>query len=438
MTRAWRVLPPIAVAVVLFASATPWPDDWDGIGFLESVNRFDLDRFAPHPPGYPVYVALLNVAALLVRDPMRAAIVVAVTSGVVAFLATRDAIDNESPLARNLVALACVANPLAWRAFTGVGSEAPALALTALSCWALVRSRERMGGVLLGLALGARLSWAPLFLVLPLIAPRASLKKIFAFMAVGTLAWLAPLIALVGPAHWLSLLSVHFAGHAQRWGGTAITDPRWGERSLLLLRDVFIDGVGVDADALGAFIALSVGTLLFVSRRHGFRRSWLLLLIPYSIWIFVGQNLRAQPRHALPVVVGLVLWCGLTAVRANAGRVALPILIAILVRTASDATNRATVAPVGAQLVAWMRDRPSAVVFGGASARFFADTDLRSRAFTAASMGDMEIALGKLDTLPRSVFVTGEVEGHPTSSIVRLCRPPRIDRSGCLSVYRAE
>jgi len=27
------------------------PDDWDGVGFVESVRDFDLARFRPHPPG---------------------------------------------------------------------------------------------------------------------------------------------------------------------------------------------------------------------------------------------------------------------------------------------------------------------------------------------------------------------------------------------------
>ncbi|MDP9148513.1 MAG: hypothetical protein M3O36_01015, partial [Myxococcota bacterium] len=77
-----RLLAAAAYAVLSFASAPPWPDDWDGVGFVESIRDFDLARFRPHPPGYPVYVALLRVVAAVVRDPTRAATLTSVLSGV--------------------------------------------------------------------------------------------------------------------------------------------------------------------------------------------------------------------------------------------------------------------------------------------------------------------------------------------------------------------
>ncbi|MDP8998708.1 MAG: hypothetical protein M3O46_01205, partial [Myxococcota bacterium] len=91
--RAWpvRALVVASYAALLFASAPPWPDDWDGVGFVESVRDFDLARFHPHPPGYPVYVALLRAAAWVVRDPMCACVLVAVASGVLAIALAWDA-----------------------------------------------------------------------------------------------------------------------------------------------------------------------------------------------------------------------------------------------------------------------------------------------------------------------------------------------------------
>ena len=58
-----RAVAPMALLLLLLAvSAPPWPDDWDGLGFLASIKKFDMDHFAPHPPGYPVYVALLRAS----------------------------------------------------------------------------------------------------------------------------------------------------------------------------------------------------------------------------------------------------------------------------------------------------------------------------------------------------------------------------------------
>jgi hypothetical protein len=129
------IVPSLAVSgyVALAAATAPaWPDDWDGIGFLESVRDFDLARFHPHPPGYPVYVALLRVAAVLVREPMRASVLVAVVSGIVAVgLAVEAAGRAAGARASALVGVLVAVTPLAWRTCSGVGSEAPALACVA-------------------------------------------------------------------------------------------------------------------------------------------------------------------------------------------------------------------------------------------------------------------------------------------------------------------
>jgi hypothetical protein len=82
--------------VALALSAPAWPDDWDGIGFLESVRDFDLARFRPHPPGYPVYVALLRGVDFVVHDPMRAGVVVAAGSGATAVWFGGDAANRRS------------------------------------------------------------------------------------------------------------------------------------------------------------------------------------------------------------------------------------------------------------------------------------------------------------------------------------------------------
>ena len=81
--RAPLLLAACAYAGALATSAPAWPDDWDGVGFVESVDRFDMSRFRPHAPGYPVYVAMLRVAHVAVRSPMASCVVVAVVSGVV-------------------------------------------------------------------------------------------------------------------------------------------------------------------------------------------------------------------------------------------------------------------------------------------------------------------------------------------------------------------
>ena len=460
--RPLRLLALSAYAALLALEAPAWPDDWDGVGFLESVSRFDLARFQPHPPGYPVYVAMLRVAAWVARDPMRAAVIVAVAGGVVTVACTWDALRAVAgERAAWCGAVLVAAAPVVWRACSGVGSEAPALACLAATGWGLARGpktgpwRGVATGLAAGLGLGVRLSWAPLFAAAVLLTPRGSRLRAAAAAALGTATWAVPLVALVGPGRLYALYEVHFAGHAQRWGGTFVTEPG-AVRVVWLARDVLVDGLGVDRDALGVVLAavlLSAAVLAMAAWRAASWRGWkaaLLVVVPYALWIALGQNLRDQPRHTLPLVamiaaaLALARGDGATRHARRAGRARDP------VRDEGDAHCRRLPAPAHhpaarrQQLLELARAQPEPerlAVYGVSSVRFFENTEMADRAAPAGSLGDVQIRLTRLDRLPSRVWVTGEVEGRDSSSwplepVATLCRPPRLDRRApCLGVW---
>ncbi|HEY6460755.1 MAG TPA: glycosyltransferase family 39 protein [Polyangiaceae bacterium] len=456
--RGW--LPALALAaygVLLALTAPAWPDDWDGVGFVESVRDFDLSRFHPHPPGYPVYVALLRIAADATRDPMRACIVVAVLSGVAAAAWTWSAVravagERAAWAGAVLVGVA----PLAWRSCSGVGSEAPALACLAACAWgAAVRDRRSWGPVLAlgigaGLGMGVRLSWAPIFVAALFFAPRGARARTTGVAAASVAAWAIPLIAVVGPARLVALSEAHFAGHAQRWGGTVVTDPGL-VRVAWLARDVFVDGLGTGTDLLGLAVGAALAACALVAgfawARSGWR-GWPALaaaVVPYGLWIGLGQNLRDQPRHALPLVVVLAVSLALPAARSRRALGAVAVLAVLLAaRTALDAHARRTIPPPGQQLVDLARAQPSPdllAVFGVSSVRFFETTELATHAFAAGALGDVEVRLTRLDVLPSRVWITSEVQGRasspwPLEPVAHLCRPPRIDRRApCIDVF---
>jgi hypothetical protein len=447
-----------AYAVLLFAAAPPWPDDWDGIGFIESVRDFDLARFHPHPPGYPVYVASLRAAELVARSPARACALVAVLSGVVAMVLVGDAVRCKAGgPAGWIAAILTAVVPGVWRACTGIGSEAPALACAAACAWGLVTPNRRAGPVLLGLGaglgLGVRLSWGPIYVAALGMAPRAGRSFARGTAAAAIAAWVLPFVACVGPANLWALYAGHFAGHAARWGGTVITEPGLVRLSWLA-RDLLVDGLGVGGDPLGVALAalLAVATAQALFAWHAARWRGLSIAaagaFPYLVWITLGQNLRDQPRHVLPLVAMLAVGLALPSARSRGARAVIGTLaIAASVRTAFDAHDRRTIPPPGQQLVEFARKQPSPdrlVVFGVASVRFFEMTELASDALTAGSLGDAMLALTRLDALPTRVWVTSEVGGRddsrsPLKPIATLCRPPRLDRRmPCLELYSWE
>jgi len=459
------VLVGLALVVSLAFAFPPWPDDWDGLGFLASITHFDLASFAPHPPGYPVYVALLKLAATVTTSPIGAARVVGVACGLVTFAAL--CIRSLSLPREALMAAAVCAAPLVFHAFSGVGSEAPALACVAVAGVGLLsprparspRVRALLVGLGVGLGLGVRLSWAPFYLPLLVLLPRRLRLRGLVVAALACLAWAIPLIIVTGPAKLEALARAHLTGHMSVWGGTAITEPT---RVRFLARDLFVDGFGVGADPLGFGIAIvlawaTVASLsLWVSRttpgeRLASAARAALLTLPYLAWVTFGQNLRQQPRHVLPLVL-VAAWALACAARAAfAGpsprslRIVLPLLAALLVtRTAIDATARRAIPPAGAQVLAYVREHADvamSVLFTGASGRFLDGTEWQPRTHPAGTLSDAWLALTHEHAVPGVVLVTSEVTGIDESSVPHtevgtFCRPARLDRRmPCLHLY---
>jgi hypothetical protein len=262
-----------------------------------------------------------------------------------------------------------------------------------------------------------------------------------------------PLVALVGPAKLAKLCAAHLGGHAAHWGGTVLSKPGV-IRALWVARDVFVDGLGLGADALGvataALLALATGQGLVAwraARWRGWRRS-VGVVIPYLLWIGLGQNLRDQPRHALPLVAWLAAGLALPVARSRRALAVVGALaLVVSLRTAADAHARRTIAPPGQQLVELARAQPSPerlAVFGGASVRFFETTELASCAVAVGSLGEARMELTRLERLPARAWVTSEVAGlddsrWPLRPVAQLCRPARLERARpCLGVYEWE
>ncbi len=449
-------IPVALILVALLVLAAPrWPEDWDGVGFVLSVGHFDMARFAPHAPGYPVWVFVAKAMALFLPSGIAAATTVSIASAVLVGAFVLRTLAGTSPVTAWLGAAAALVTPLAWRAGTVVGTEGLALACAAAVAWGMsMQSARRYAGAIVvgvaaGIGLGVRLSWAPLFVGLVVVAlsrlGAARAWGIAAFFA-SVAAWLVPLEIVVSPRALVALYTTHLGGHATRWGGTAWTDPH---RATSLARDVFVDGLGVGSDPLG--VALAAGLVvvtaraLFVWWQRGRRGvGYALAVASYLAWIAVGQNLRQEPRHVLPIVVAITvaIVCALTTSRAWT-LVACAWLALLGVRTGSDALLRRRTPPASASLVLLARaSPPGTMAFGARSARFF-DLDPKDGRLgrPAATLGDVLIGIGRVDPKPTTILVTDELEGLDRSpyaliEIARPCRPARLDRRRpCLAVY---
>lgn len=208
------------------AFLSPTLDDLDSVNFALSLEEFAPTLHQPHPPGYPVYVALAKLVHLLVPEPSRAlALLSALAQALLVLplhaLLLRLAGSRATALAALLL---CVLNPVVW--FNGVRPMSDSVGLLfAVSAQALLlrgleggRGALLAGALLAGLGVGVRLQSLLLTLPLGLLAlarnPGTRLLGASAFGAGALSCAAAVLIASGGAARYLAALGSTFAQSA--------------------------------------------------------------------------------------------------------------------------------------------------------------------------------------------------------------------------------
>lgn len=325
-------------------------EDIDSVNFAMGVRDFDVAQHQPHPPGYPVFIALgkISTAALasagVAAPDVRGLAVLSAIGGaalvLLVFLYFR-AIDGDA--LRALVAsVLTMCAPLVWfnaaRPLSDLAGLAAAFAALAALVWAIgwnaapddsrttSTRRAAIGGALLaGLAIGFRSQMAmltgPAFLI-ALVAVRRHRLVMTASAIAGVFAWAIPLVWLNGgPAGYLNALGSQagedFAGVVMLWTNPS---PRVAFVALL---DTFVRPW--DSPVLGGTmlaLAAAGAAVLAVNAR----RTLLVVLLtfaPYAVFHLLFQE-PPTTRYALPLVPVVAFLVAVTLTTPPV-RVALPV-----------------------------------------------------------------------------------------------------------------
>ncbi len=437
----------VAVGVSRLWARPPWPDDYDAIGFVAALDRFDLAALQPHFPGYPIYVVLGKLAHLALPALDAATSVSAVASAFTAAGLYRigRALGGS---AAGLAAIAVYAAAfLPWLLGSAALSDGTAAAFAVWSFALLCGDRPRWAGgaLLVALLLGVRasywplaISWAAIVLTDGRATPRDRLRAAAAGVA-GLALWMIPFVARVGGRPLWAIGRTHLAGHFLAWGGSVATRPGLAARGYAFARGLAYDGFAPNGWLLAAaalFVALAW------RGRRPTRRAWIVaawLVLPYALWVLFGQNVLEQPRHLLPLVIAAGLVAGLLL-----GASPLYATLCVLVLGAASLPllrERRETPPAAVQAVDYVTRTftpRNVAIFGGRSMRFFRGSPFVTRERTWLSEVDVE--LERLDVLPPNLLVTSEVEPDPRRAsrlvtLVTLCRDPRLDRAqSCLTL----
>ena len=373
-----------ALSLVFLAAHIPFLpptlEDIDSINFALGVADFDVAKHQPHPPGYPVFIALGKVSTSILRaagvpspEPRGLAIWSAISgAALVCFLyaffgvlgsAGRGLQTPSAGLRTTAVAwwatVVAVTSPLFWftalRPLSDMTGLAAAVAAQALIVSALAGTGTPRslvwGGFIAGAAIGIRsqtfLLTVPL-LALALALPRVGLRArdrvaAVAAMSIGVLAWGIPLI----------LASGGLSDYAAALGSQAGED----FSGVVMLWTTRKPRVALDA-MMYSFLwpwgqPIAGGLVVGIALAGAVRLVWtmprvvgLLVVgyVPYAVFHLLFHE-TVTVRYALPLVVP----------------------IAYLVVSAFEWAGAAVVAAGATALVAWslVITTPAAIAYGG-------------------------------------------------------------------------
>jgi hypothetical protein len=291
-------------------------EDLDSINFALGVRHFDVALHQPHPPGYPVYIAISKVSTAALRmagvdaPAVRGLAIWSALAGAAALPALLlffRRLEGRRPLAWS-AALVVAASPLFWFSALRPLSD---MAGFAAAIWALALLTGRPGGrqviagaLIAGFAIGIRSQTAVLtvpMLALALLNARDGRTRVGAAgaFAVGALGWGIPLlVASGGLSGYLQALGAQagedFSGVVMLWTHRT---PRVAVNALL---NTFIWPwdwwLGIAVSVLAAVGAARVGL-----RAPRVLLSILVAFAPYAVFHLLFHETETT-RYALPVL----------------------------------------------------------------------------------------------------------------------------------------
>jgi hypothetical protein len=340
----------LAAHVVFLA---PSLEDIDSINFALGLRHFDVAEHQPHPPGYPVYIALgrtakavlqtvapslgqtrIEALALAVWSPIAGAVALIAAFSIFRFLST--------PSLAVWATVLLAASPLFWLNGLRPMSDMPGLALALVAQALLLRgSTEKralvIGALAAGVAAGVRVQTA--CLTLPLLAfalVRQRQEGVLwmatrpvAALALAGLAWTMPLIFLSGGMDSYLVALGTQAGEDFAWTGMLWTTPT-PRRLIFALWETFV--LPWDSVPFGIVVGVLafIGMLVALVRQ---RRAVLLMTLafgPYAIFHLLFQE-TIHVRYAMPTLPGMA-W--LVACAASLAGSAAPVASAAIVAAA--------------------------------------------------------------------------------------------------------
>ena len=295
-------------------------EDIDSLRFALSLHEFNVLKFQPHFPGYPVFVALAKCFHFMTGS---LGITFSIIGGLSLFALIIFTLKLFHIELNSISGLVCTSllflNPFFWLMSNRYMPDLMGLSISIASLYFLITSANRLrllliGFFLVGVLCGTRLSYVPL-LTLPIIYHMYKNRNrhflLFSF-SIGCLLWFIPFVWITGLDPLYTAAFKQTVGHFHDFGGTVITDGVWHHRIISMARSIWADGLG------GFWLGRSWQTLLLtgpmayffyysviIIKKKKLNQHQLLIvgsLFIYIVWVFFFQNIIHKSRHIMPLI----------------------------------------------------------------------------------------------------------------------------------------
>jgi hypothetical protein len=300
--------------------------EWDDFLFASALHRYSLADHSPHPPGFPVFVAMSRGVFWLLHDERSALVAVAFVFGILLlpalFYFHREVFRDRSVAIAG--ALLGGFAPNVWVQGAMGRSDGPGMTCAVAALALILRglhSRRALlfGCAVFGLGMGVRIT------LLPIVAPMLSivlllrlrdkqLKLVSLALIVTALASLCWYVPLVIHTTWPLYRSV-LQQHSQF---TLRTDSIWAatENSVMGYRlNRFFVAIWGKHWIMWTIYALAALGIVVLARRRGWQAlSWMgCAFLPFIIFTFILNTPLSAPLYSMPYIpffTGLAA-CGL-------------------------------------------------------------------------------------------------------------------------------
>ncbi len=309
--------------------------NWDAVDFALGLRSYDLSKYQPHPPGYPIYMLFSKLLSVIARDEVTGLRMTSVLFGAFTvipfFYLAKQMYGKQTAI---LSGILLIINPLHLLMSTRVLSDIMGLFFVVLCVYFLYRAASTKhekgklqdllwASFLLGIVLGVRISYFPhlflwgfvIFTCMRQVQETRARIRIVVFPLAAllgtTLLWGIGQAIVVGFENLFSEVLNFGRGHLMDWGGTIWTHPDALSRfKELILQDVVMHGLGGGTASMRLLVMLltALCVLCYFFKESFCLRSQFLIwwFLPYLSWVLMGQNLN-NPRHILASLPILLL-----------------------------------------------------------------------------------------------------------------------------------